>query len=264
MSHPVRACRDGADMQPPDNRADREHPTPRSALMRSLSREWQRLRHDPDALAIARRWPAENPRLQQMLAELTDLDELVNDTAWSRPDSDALLRVLLAAAARDGLAARVVLTRVAPLAIARAARFGCRDDRGGVVDLVVPALWLAICQFDPARRPSSLANALAADAVYFAFRREHRRDGGRERPASLSVLAEPAAPPLDPTAGDDLNSVLADARVGGVAREHLDLLDAVAAAESIKKLAQAEQVTTRTIRNRRRRAVEEVRAAIAA
>ncbi|MEM8620170.1 MAG: hypothetical protein AAGF73_10640 [Actinomycetota bacterium] len=251
-------------MQPPVDRADRQQPAPRSALMRSLSREWQRLRRDPDALAAARRWSAKDPHLQRMLDELTDLDHLVNDTACARPDGDALLRVLLAAAAHDGLAARVVLTRIAPLAIARAAQFGCSDERGGVVDLVVPALWMAITEFDPARRPTSLANALAADAVYFAFRREHRRTGGRERPASLSVVAEPTAPPLAPTLGDDLHSVLADARAGGVADEYLDLLNAVAAADSIKELARAENVTTRTIRNRRRRAVEEVRAAIAA
>ncbi len=232
--------------------------------MRSLSREWRRLRRAPDAVARARRWATDDQHLARLLGDLTDLQQLVEAAGRGHAHGDNVMRELVRLAQHDELAGRIALAGIAPVAIGRAVRFGCGDRREGVVDIVVPAAWLAISGFDLDRRPGSITNALAADAVYLAFRRDHRRSGRRELPMPLSVVDEVEAPPHEPTALEQLATVVATARAVGVDDEHLDMLKALAGADSIAELAKAHNVTTRTIRNRRRRAVAQVQAAIAA
>ncbi|MEM9515763.1 MAG: hypothetical protein AAGA42_12990 [Actinomycetota bacterium] len=244
--------------------ADLDHALPRTPLMRSLSREWRRLRRSSDAVARARTWVTDVPHVGRLLEQLTDLEELVEASGRAQAHGDDVMRELVRLARQDELAGRIALAGVAPIAVSRAVRFGCCDRREGVVDVVVPAVWLAITGFDLGRRPASIASALAADAVYLAFRRDHRRTGRRESPVPLSAVDEIAAPPSQPTALEELATVVASARAAGVDDEHLDMIAAVAGADSITELASAHKVTTRTIRNRRRRAVAHVRAAVAA
>lgn len=189
------------------------------------------MRRSPDAVARARQWETGDPHLSQLLDGLTDLEQLIEAAGRAQPHGDDMMRELVRLARRDELAGRVALAAVAPIAIGRAVRFGFCDRREGVVDIVVPAVWLAINGFDLDRRPGSIINALAADAVYLAFRRDHRRSGRRETPVPLSAVDEMAAPSSQPTALEELATVVASARAAGVDDEHLDMISAVAAAD---------------------------------
>ncbi len=232
-------------------------------LSRRLDREWEHLRRRPPSVRAARAWRAltTHRRLAELLAGIDDLHQLVEATQSGRPEADRILLELVGLASRDQLAGRVVVQRLLPALIARAAPYRSRRDDIDPAELAVPAAWLAIRNYDTARRPRHVAASLVSDATDQAFRRPLRRRWAGERPSAPSTfLTRPLSPA--PTPLVELAGVIREARAAGVPPDDLDLVRELARADSPSVVARDHGVTARTIRNRRDRAVARIRAAL--
>lgn len=256
MSGAVRARRDGASMTPPT--------VVRHQFTHRLDQEWARLRRGRHGLALVRTWPDGSPGdpLAPLVASIDDLDTLVAATHGRSARADAVLLRLVEVAQHDQLAGRIVIQRLLPPLIASSVRY--RDSCEGCdpAELVVPAAWLALRRYDHVRRCRHVAASLVSDAVFAAFRQPMRRRSRTEEPHSPRTFEELLAGD-EPPVLVELAHVLRDATAGGVAPEHVELLRA-SVAISPSELARRRAVTTRTIRNQRRRAVDAVRGVLAA
>jgi len=233
-----------------------------------LDTEWDHLRTARRSLRHARRWASDDAddRLTTLARGITDLDELITATqrgAAPTGSDDALLLRLVELARDDELAGRVVIQRLLPGLISRAVRFRDYHDDIDPIEVVVPAAWLAVRTFDTERRRHHVAASLISDAVYQAFRQPLRRRSSAE--VTTSPYRFRGLPSDDlPTPVVELAEVIRDARSAGVSAYDIDLLCHIARTESPAIVAQDRNVTDRTIRKHRRRAVNHVRAAIAA
>lgn len=230
-----------------------------------LNREWSRLRSDPTCLGRARSWGLVPGRL-------ADLDEVLAAAGYGRAadddEGDRCLARLVARAGDDELAARVVLQRILPGLICIALRRGRIVPGGASVafDELAAAAWEVIRRYPIDRRPCRVAANVLRDVEYRAFVRPARR-------RSLEVFVGDVEGALDEECGveDDLDpgarfewAQLADwARRRGVDPAHLDLLGRVVAGRAPAEIASSLRCTERTVRNRRRAAVAEVRRAYA-
>lgn len=269
-----------ADVRPSERRL-------RTRVLRSLDDEWNRLRRRPAALRRAVRWvPLAHPEHRDPLAELTtrlrDLDELCE--ASDRPraahplptrstrsirsarsqtplvtSAEETLRWLVRAGRLDPLAARIVLQRVLPGVI-----HGCRPDlRTGLDERLENAIgtaWLTIRTFDERRR-GPVAAAIISDATRLA-RHGPRRRTMAELPRPPHLFDGDVGRPSENDPTIELARTLRSARRAGVARDHLDLMRELVAADDVEHVARHHGVSTRTIRTRRRRAVSSVRSAL--
>jgi hypothetical protein len=232
---------------------------------RRLDAEWEYLRTSRRALRRARSWAAADPAhpLGVVVAGIDDLDHLIAATQRGRGTGDAILLRLVELAREDELAGRVVIQRLLPALVSRSLPYRCFHERIDPVSLSVPAAWLALRSYDTARRRHHVAASLLSDAVFAAFRQPLRRRSASEvvrSPDSFShMTAEPA-----PTGLEELAAVVRDARTAGVPDDDLELIRALARAESPRSVAVDRAVTSRTVRNHRDRAVARVRVAIAA
>lgn len=194
-----------------------------------------------------------------------DLHVLVDATQRDAPgDPEAALRALVTLAQREQLASRIVLQRLLSGLVAGAARYHRSFDGDDVLDHAVAAAWIAIHRYDLDRRHGPTAPALISDAISIAY-----RDPLRRRAAQPELAADPIGwedlPALDDRSSlEELAAVVAEARANGVPGEHLDLVCRLVVTGSPTRLATEWSVTTRTIRNRRDRAVAEVRRAVLA
>lgn len=217
-----------------------------------LQLEWERVRRDPAAVSAARSW-------RVVEVDFDDLDQLLGLAGFERPgtsDTDRVLLDLVLRARTEQLAARIVLQRLLPglLAQVRRRRRAGRDD---AFEELVASAWVVIREYDPRRRPACLAAALITGADYLAFGRAERRPDP----------AEPMAPDrLDErvdhdhrTALDELAELIAEARTAGVSETDLDLVRGLVSVGSPSGLAAELGVTPRTIRNRRDRALHQLR-----
>lgn len=210
------------------------------------------MRRHPDAVRVARSWGVVD-------TSFTDLDELLGLAGYEQPSTAHTEHVLLELVLRardEPLAARIVLQRLMP-GLLGAVRRRRRPDRDHVLEDLVASAWVVIREYDPRRRPSCLAAALITGADYLAFGQAARR-------------ADPYVPTspdhLDrcvtndrATALDELADLLREARAAGVSDADLEVVRGLVTAGSPTNLAAALGVTTRTIRNRRDRALDQLR-----
>lgn len=227
--------------------SDRWYPT-----TARLAAEWLRLAHCPVALGRAHRWA--------LLADPpTCLDDIVDAVGGGRnhsPDADLLLRRLVAVAADDELAARVVIERLRRGLLAIAGR---RREPRAFEDLL-SAAWIAVRTYDPNRRNRFVAAALLSDAEWQAFRRQERRKSNDDLPlvdGDRWATPDPVDGVVEP--GAELAELLADARHAGVDSADLDLVDLLLRIPSVEDVAAKLEVTPRTVRNRRARVAARLR-----
>ena len=227
-------------------------PTRRSSVR--LHREWRHLRRRPDAVERARTWG---------LGPIADLDDVLALAGLERAPTaahDRTVRHLVELARTDDLAARVVVQRLLPGLLTVVARRNRRGHRTGndPLDELLGAAWVAVRTFDPARRPSSLAAALVSDAEYRVFRAPYRRR--RPDPVDPTTLDLGTDGESSPHPLDELHELLADAEAAGMPRSDLDLAQRLVTSTSTEAVAAALGVTARTIRNRRKRLTDHLRA----
>jgi hypothetical protein len=219
-----------------------------------LRAEWERLRHDPATVRHAGAW-----RLTE--APVGDLDDVLAAIGYgvaTTAATETALHRLVATASIDPLAGRVVLQRVLPALLTRAARRA--GATAAALDELVGAAWIAITTYDVARTPGCLAAALVADAEHRAFRAPARRRWTGEVPADVDFDSMVAARDGEADTLQELAGVFRLARVAGVAPDDLDLLRRLLAADRAEDVAAELRVTSRTIRNRRARITEQLRA----
>lgn len=179
-----------------------------------------------------------------------------------RPD-DAILLALVELARDDELAGRCALQYLLPSLIRAAIRYRSFDDGTDSVGLAVTAAWVAIRSYDVVRRRRHVASSLISDAVFQAFRRHLRRRSQSEQVCSPVMFAEVPHHDEPATPLDEFVTMLRDARRAGVPTDDLDLLRQLVRVGSPGLVAQQRNVTPRTVRNHRDRAVEHVRNALA-
>jgi hypothetical protein len=230
---------------------DRRH----RSLSARLDREWEQLRHRPAVLARARSW-------QVTPEPFASLDELLRLAGFRTAPSDAadeVLRRLVAIAAVEPLAARIVLQRLLPGLLAIVRREQLRDRWFDAFDLLAAEAWLAIVSYRVDRRPTDVAARLLNDARHRAFTTPRRkRQRSREDlvpPAQLDV-PRPALPGSD---FEELMIVLRSARHGGLADHDLVAVRDYLADETPERIAAERGVTPRTLRNHRRHSIARIR-----
>jgi len=223
-------------------------------LFPRLQRDWERLRHRPDAITRARSWGLTD----QPVGDLDELLALAGFEVAGDAATEACLRELVLLAAVDPLAARLVLQRILPGLLAIVRRRNRSSRRTQILEELVGAAWITICEFDPRRRPSCLAAALLAGADYRAFGRDDRR-------------REHAATPHDPHGFDDhpessdrspcdeLAALVRATRANGATDHDLAVVGGLLEFGSPGALAAQLGVTARTVRNRRDRITARMR-----
>lgn len=232
-----------------------------------LDDEWSRLRTARRSLRRVRTWAdltSDHP-LDRLVEGIDDLDQILAATqrgSGSDGEDDLVVLRLVELARVDELAGRIVLQRLLPGLTSRSATYRSFREPGDLLDTVVPAAWMAIRTYDIERRPRHVAASLISDAVFQAFRRPLRRRSATEivRP-SRSFEAMSTQHPAD-IALVELAAVVRDARRRGVPARDLELIRQLVSVGSPSVVARQRQVTPRTIRNQRDRAVVHIRAAI--
>lgn len=241
-------------------------PTRTPCFSSRLDADWARLRRCRRALARARGWAGDAPAnpLAAVVADLDDLDSIVAATQRGATHDDDILIRLVELARHDELAGRIVVQRLLPGLISRSIRHRSYADGTDPVEIVVAAAWIAVRSFDTARRRRHVAASLISDAVFTAFRAPLRRRSAAEQVRSPDGFEYLVAVTAEPSPLEELADVIRDAGRAGVPAEDLELLRRLAQVESTTTIAREREVTTRTIRNHRARAVERIQTAIAA
>ena len=242
-------------------------PAARSLLLERLDAEWAHLRTSRRALRTARAWALSFPDhpLAEVVSGLDDLDRIRRATQRShdleRPD-DAILLALVELSRSDELAGRIVLQHLLPALIVHAQRYRSFRDRTDPIAQIVPTAWLAIRSYDVERRRHHVASSLVSDAVFQAFRRQLRVRAGSEHVVAPSAFADAPCHDGPATALDEFVALLRDAQGAGVPADDLDLLRQLVRVGSPGVVAEQRNVTPRTIRNHRDRAIDHVRHAL--
>lgn len=255
--------------------ADMNRPPQTHRFASQLSRDWEHLRRRPADLVHARTWRDRLAEglLATTLEDLTDLDQIVEATGTARRSSssandasvaDAALLHLVVLAQHDQLAGRVVIQRLLPGLIAHAARYRSRRDDIDPAELVVAAAWIAIRQYDVTSRSRHVASSLISDATFQAFRQPMRRRSASEEVMPVEHFVRRDAPAFGATALEQLADVVRLARTRGVPARDLQFVRDLVQVGTASQLAAKQGVTPRTIRNRRDRAVANIRRAVAA
>lgn len=249
-------------------RPSRPHPnrTRVSALSSGLDREWRQLRRRPAAVAAANGWAI----LPTTVTDLQDLLVAVGYRAASEPtgvgrdEQNGRLHRLLTVARHDDLAARIVLQRLVPGLVVDLARRGDRDRRrDDRFEELVGSAWISIRLAHVATDSRCVAGRLLDDAWYRAFKAPRRRRAAQELAVDPNAFHELPDEP-DPTAFEELAAIVGEARRRGLDAADVQLIKELVRVESPSRLAAERQVTPRTIRNHRDRAVHSLRRLAAA
>jgi len=229
-----------------------------------LDAEWQHTATARRTVRTIHSWAELVPTADAArFGQLTDAQELIDAT--QRADGDAgnsLLLQLVELARHDALAGRIVVQRLLPGLISAAAKYRFLSEAGDPAEDAVGAAWIAIRNYDIARRTRHVAAGLISDAIYLAFRRDARRQLPAETSTEPRLLGERVACPPSP-ALVELADVVRTARLAGVALHDLDLIRALVCTGSPGAVAHQQCVTPRTIRNRRDRAIVRLQQALA-
>jgi hypothetical protein len=227
-------------------------------LLTRLQREWNVLSSRRSAVARASSWRL-TPRA------LSSLDELLVLTGLGPgpvdPSSDDTMRQLVALARHDDLAARVVLQRMLP-GLSRCAKRNSSgfDTRLDALDELLSEAWTVIRSFPIEHRDRYVIKNLLRDCEYRAFVKARRRMLVQDAtdPSRLDRAVEP-----DEGAGEPLITIvelLGAARRAGMSTADVDIVVALLNVSTVKQAASALGVTDRTVRNRRRAVVHQLRA----
>lgn len=232
-----------------------------------LDCEWQRLRTTRRSITTARSWCVDDPRhpLARLTAEVDDLGDIVAAThrGVGQPgEGDEILLRLIELSRHDHLAGRLIIQRLLPGLAARSAHYWDFCERVDPVELVVPGAWLAIGGYDVEHRRRNVAPALISDAVFQTFRRPLRQRASSEIIRSAQTFADTSVGEPDMPALVELAEVITEARRAGVATHDIDLIRELVRVGSTSAVAAQHELTPRTIRNRRNRAVTHIRDAI--
>jgi RNA polymerase sigma factor (sigma-70 family) len=208
-----------------------------------LAEEWAHLRHRRFAIHRAASWHlTERPP-----ASLDDILAAVGAGGDRSRSADRRLRRLVAVAADDHLAARIVIQRLVPGLLALSRKYRGSDD---AFEELLAHAWIAVRTYNADRSPSNLAASLLSDAEWAAYRRHHRRQANAPRTAQLPTeytVDEPRHP------SDELAELLEDALDAGMPGDDLELIRLLADTTSTEQVATRLAVTSRTVRNRRTR-----------
>ena len=234
-----------------------------------LDTEWHSLRTSRRSIRQARSWAADDPShpLSRIVTLSDDLDDVIRATQRgvmpAGSDDEVMLR-LVELARDDELAGRLVIQRLLPGLISQSVPYRAYHDDVDPVGLAVSCAWLALRSYDCERRRRHVAASLLSDAIFRAFRQPLRRRSSTEvaRPPRV-FLALPREDDAR-TAMEELAEVVRHARFAGVPTPDLELIRELARAESPALVARDRNVSARTVRNHRDRAVARVRAAVAA
>lgn len=230
-----------------------------------LDAEWQHTATSRRTLRTIRSWSDHVPTTDiRWFAHLADAQQLVDATQRSAgEDGNRLLLLLVQFAQHDEIAGRIVVQRLLPGLISAAAKYRFLSEVGDPVEDAVGAAWIAIRNYNVAKRTRHVAAAVISDAIYLAFRRESRRQHPAETSTEPRLLGELAASPLS-SALVELADVVRTARHAGVPTDDLDLIRALVCTGSPSTVAKQQRVTPRTIRNRRDRVIIRLQQAVAA
>ena len=229
-----------------------------------LDAEWQHIATARRTVRTIRSWAEHIPTAEAArFDQLSDARELIAATQRAEGDTgNNLLLLLVGLAQHDALAGRIVVQRLLPGLISAAAKYRFLSEAGDPAEDAVGAAWIAIRNYDVARRTRHVAAAVISDSIYLAFRRAARRQLPAETSTEPRLLGERVAcPPLPALV--ELADVVRTARLAGVATHDLDLIRALVCTGSPSAVARQQCVTPRTIRNRRDRAVIRLQQAIA-
>lgn len=227
-----------------------------SGPARDMINEWERLRRRPAILRHVNAWDF-------LPQPINDLDQLLELSGFGRPiddaEGDALLWLLVREAEHDDIAARVVLHRLLPPLMAMARRRG-RVVHGGastaMVDILAQA-WFVIRQYPHHRRHHKVAANLVRDIEYHAFVRHHRLRHVDERYVGDDLLYQ-LVQDTSSTGTSSWDAVVNDAVAMGVDEQHLKLLQYFIDGSCNDDVAQVLGVSSRTIRNYKRAAIDAI------
>ncbi len=245
---------------------------PRTLALGRWLADWRYWRGTPAASAGLDRWRRRHP----CLAGFASLEELLDGCGWDpgvpQHVADARLAALVGeASAGDSAAVRVVLERVLPGLVHRAARRARRDGRpfGELLGELVAVAWLVIAEYPLARRPVKIAANIIRDTEYrlFGYVPATVRSSRPAAPDTLPLSAAgPDGRPVDgPTpAAVEVLELLADAvRAGFPHADAVLLAELCVAGVSPSVLATRDGVTARAVRIRRRVALTRLCAHVA-
>lgn len=218
------------------------------STIRRLDREWEHLRHDRSALAAVAGWSLPS-------VPVHSLDELLAAAGYGvvergNHDDDEVLGCLVAAAATDLLAARIVLQRILPGVVALARRHGRHRTCGDALDDAIAAAWAVIRSYPIAERPSYVAANLLRRTEYHAFRRATRRRAEFVPVAPDHFDGLPSAT-VERCAGEQVQDLIDMAEALGWEPEDVELARRLARGDSTVAIARHFGVTDRAIRYRR-------------
>ncbi len=225
---------------------------------RQIIDEWARLAYRPAVLRRVNSWefmPHSVDNLDQLL-ELCGFGKAIDDAA-----GDNMLWHLVRLAEKDELAARVVLHRVMPALLAIGRRRG-KIMKGGTnvaMTELLSSAWMVIREFPHERRRAKIASNIVRDAEYYAFVRERRLVRVDERQVEDRVLAwlfDANRPGMNEMTLDEVLQVAVDR---GVERRHIELLSKLGSGQHGEEIAVEWGVSSRTVRNYRRLAIDAVR-----
>lgn len=227
-----------------------------------LDREWAGLRRCPRALRRARSWAGRlTPDLATAVRDINDLDQIIGATHAQRGDTgEQLLRALVSLTADDQLAGRLLVQRLLPGVLASTRRYRGLCEHTDPIGEAIGALWVAIATFDVEQRQGPAAASIISDTMFAAFRRRVRLRAADETPVQPRALDDRPAT-MNPCALVELADIVGDARRAGVPTHDIDLIRHLVRVGSPGLVARQRQVTPRTVRNHRDRAIERVRLA---
>lgn len=228
-------------------------------LSARLDREWAQLSSRSSVVERVRSWALTD-------APFRSLDEFLGLTGFHQPATsaaDELLGRVVALAADEPLAARIVLQRILPglLSIVRAEQY--RDPEVNAFDLLVGEAWCAIVAYRVAERSTHVAARLLHDARHRAFTAPRRRRRCREVSSDLDQLVDTIADERR-SSFEELSLAIGDARRAGLADSVLDIVRDLLRHGSTAEVAAARAITSRAVRYRQRDAVDRIRRILAA
>ncbi len=226
-----------------------------------LISEWERLRFRSFTLRHVNAWPF-------MPSTVTDVDDILELAGFGRAiddvSGDNMLWHLVKQAATDDIAARIVLHRILPPLMAMAKRRG-RGMRGGMdaaMTDILSTAWCVIREFPHQRRTHKIAANLIRDIEYHAFVRHHRLRHVEETAVGDDMLHQMVSD-SSPSHHCDYLDMVNDAIAMGIDQQHITLLQAFADGSGNEDVAKELGVSSRTVRNHKRNAIEAMRDAYA-